>query len=153
MKKAILFLVLLLVVAGAAVGVLYFLKLGPFEGPPPEKTAEELELEKETTTTTIAIKPFTIPMFQGERVAGGIKVQFDLEVALGQEELINAQMIRLEDAYLRDLYVFMPRLLRNKESLDIAALKKRLKRITKKVLGEDATHVEDILIQSVADTK
>ncbi|WP_135077797.1 hypothetical protein [Terasakiella sp. SH-1] len=153
MKKVLLFVVLLLVMAGAAVGTLFFLKLGPFEEKEIVKTDEELELEKEITTTNLKIKPFTIPMFQGERVAGSIKVQFELEIAMGQEELISAQMIRLEDAYLRDLYVFMPRLLRNKETLDINALKKRLKRVTKKVLGEDATHVKDVLIQSVADNK
>ncbi|WP_419796849.1 MAG: flagellar basal body-associated FliL family protein [Terasakiella sp.] len=153
MKKAILFLVLLVVVAGATVGALYFLKLGPFEPKEaPQKTPEQIELEKKTTTTTVAIKPFTIPMFQGERVAGSIQVQFALEVALGQEEVVKAKMVRLEDAYLRDLYVFMPRLLRNKDKLDIAALKKRLKRITYKVLGEeDSKVVSDVLIQSVAD--
>jgi len=153
MKKAILFLVLLLVIAGGAVGALYFMKMGPFEAKEaPKKSQEQIELEKEATTTTIDIKPFTIPMFQGERVAGSIQVQFQLEVPIGKEETINAKMVRLEDAYLRDLYVFMPRLLRNKEKLDIVALKKRLMRITRKVLGEeDGKLVEDILIQSVAD--
>jgi flagellar basal body-associated protein FliL len=152
MKKAILFLVLLVVVAGATVGALYFLEIGPFEGDAPQKTQEDLELEKKKTTSTVAIKPFTIPMFQGERVAGSIQVQFALEVKLDQEEIIKAKMVRLEDAYLRDLYVFMPRLLRNKETLNIVALKRRLKRITYKVLGEeDSKVVTDVLIQSVAD--
>ncbi|WP_419799847.1 hypothetical protein [Terasakiella sp.] len=48
MKKAILFLVLLVVVAGATVGALYFLKLGPFEPKEaPQKTPEQIELEKD----------------------------------------------------------------------------------------------------------
>lgn len=151
MKKVILFLVLLIVVVGAAVGTLYFLKLGPFEETKVvEKTAEELEFEKEDSFSSIPIKPFTIPMFQGERIAGSIQVQFELEVPKGQEEAVNSQMVRLEDAYLRDLYVFMPRLLRNKEKLDIIALKRRLMRVTEKIIGPDV--VDDILIQSVADT-
>lgn len=150
MKKAILFLVLLLVVAGGAVGALYFLKMGPFEEKEVvQKSADELELEKEATTTTVKIKPFTIPMFQGERIAGSIQVQFELEIPIGKEEEIETKMLRLEDAYLRDLYVFMPRLLRNAETLDINKLKRRLMRITEKVVGPDL--VEDILIQSVAD--
>ncbi|NVK18023.1 MAG: hypothetical protein HWE30_04950 [Methylocystaceae bacterium] len=152
MKKAIIFLVLLVVVVGAVIGALYFLELGPFEkGEPVPKTQEELELERTDNKSTVKIKAFTIPMFQGERVAGSIQVQFELEVEKGQEEVINAKMLRLEDAYLRDLYVFMPRLLRNKEKLDILALKRRLKRVTNKVLGEEANVVTDILIQSVAD--
>jgi len=152
MKKVILFLLLLILVIGAAIGTLYFLKLGPFEEKAQQKTPEQIELEKDVKTESVAIKPFTIPMFQGERVAGSIQVQFALEVSKGQEETINAKMVRLEDAYLRDLYVFMPRLLRNKEKLDIAALKRRLLLITRKVLGsEDSQHVKDVLIQSVAD--
>ncbi len=152
MKKVILFLVLLILMVGGAIGALYFLKLGPFEEKmPAPKTQEELELEKKATSATLAIKPFTIPMFQGERIAGSIQVQFELEIDIGAEETIKAKMVRLEDAYIRDLYVFMPRLLRNKETLDIAALKKRLLRVTKTVLGEDATLVHDVLVQSVAD--
>ncbi|WP_028878729.1 hypothetical protein [Terasakiella pusilla] len=153
MKKAILIFVLALVVIGAVIGTLYFLKLGPFEGRDKviEKTQEELELERVDNKTTIKIKPFTIPMFQGERVAGSIQVQFELEIQKGQEEIIKGKMVRLEDAYLRDLYVFMPRLLRNREKLDIIALKKRLLRVTAKVMGEDAQIVSDVLIQSVAD--
>jgi flagellar basal body-associated protein FliL len=150
MKKVVILLVLLLVVAGGAVGALYFLKLGPFEDKTPvQKSQEEIELEREATTTTVSIKPFTIPMFQGERVAGSIQVQFELEVPIGKEEEITSKMVRLEDAYLRDLYVFMPRLLRNAEKLDINKLKRRLMRITEKVVGPDL--VEDVLIQSVAD--
>ncbi len=154
MKKVIIFFVLAIVVIGAAIGTLYFLKLGPFEGTEEvvKKTDDELELEKTDNTAVISIKPFTIPMFQGERIAGSIQVQFELEIEKGQEEIINKKMVRLEDAYLSDLYVFMPRLLRNKEKLDILALKRRLMRITKRTLGEeDAKVVSDILIQSVAD--
>ncbi len=150
MKKVIILVVLLLVVGGGAVGALYFMKLGPFESTEEvKKSQEEIELEQKATTTTIAIKPFSIPMFQGERIAGNIQVQFELEVPLGKEEEINSKMLRLEDAYLRDLYVFMPRLLRNAEKLDINKLKRRLMRITEKVVGPDI--VEDVLIQSVAD--
>jgi len=152
MKKVIIFLVLLVVIVGAVVGTLYFLELGPFEPPAKvEKTQEELELERKDNNAHVKIKPFTIPMFQGERVAGSIQVQFELEVEKGQEEVVQSKMLRLEDAYLRDLYVFMPRLLRNKEKLDILALKRRLMRVTKKVLGEEANVVTDVLIQSVAD--
>ncbi|MDV7338650.1 hypothetical protein RYZ26_03515 [Terasakiella sp. A23] len=153
MKKVVIIFVLLLVVIGAAVGTLYFLKLGPFESTEVvQKTDDELELERTDNTAVVNVKPFTIPMFQGERVAGSIQVQFEIEVEKGQEEIINKKMHRLEDAYLRDLYVFMPRLLRNKEKLDILALKRRLMRITKKTLGEeDSKVVTDILIQSVAD--
>ena len=149
MKIVVIILVLLLVVGGGAAGTLFFMKIGPFEEKEVVKTAEELELEKEATTTTVSIKPFTIPMFQGERIAGSIQVQFELEVPIGREEEINSKMLRLEDAYLRDLYVFMPRLLRNAEKLDINKLKRRLMRITEKVVGPDL--VEDVLIQSVAD--
>lgn len=150
MKKVILLVVILLVLAGGAVGAMYFMQLGPFEPKEPvKKTQEEIELEKEATTTTVAIKPFNIPIFQGERVAGSIQVQFELEVPIGQEEAINEKMVRLEDAYLRDLYVYLPQLLRNKETLDVLALKRRLKRVSEKIVGPDI--IEDVLIQSVAD--
>lgn len=156
MKKVLILVIILLVVAGGAVGGLYFMKMGPFEEQPLtaeelDAIAEEKELSGEETTTAIPIKAFSIPLFQGERISGSIQVQFELEVTKGQEEAVNKKIIRLEDAYLRDLYVFLPRLLRNKEKLDVVALKRRIMRITEKVIGPDI--VEDILIQSVADNK
>jgi len=156
MKKVIIFLVLLVVIAAGAVGTLYFLKMGPFEAKPLtaeelDAIAEEKELNGEETTTAITIKPFSIPLFQGEQITGSIQVQFELEVTKGLEESVNSKIIRLEDAYLRDLYVFLPRLLRNKENLDVVALKRRIMYITEKTIGPDI--VEDVLIQSVADNK
>jgi hypothetical protein len=156
MKKVMILFVLLLIVAGGAIGALDFLKLGPFQEK--QLTAEELdaiaeakELAGESTTSAISITPFSIPLFQGEQIAGNIQVQFELEVTKGKEEEVNSKIIRLEDAYLRDLYVFLPRLLRNKEKLDVIALKRRIMQITEKIIGPGI--VEDVLIQSVADNK
>jgi len=149
MQKILMFFLLLCILVGGILAAMILLELGPYAPPPPEKTAEDLEVEREIETTTITIRTFNIPIFQGEQVAGSMQVQFAIEVPIGQEEAINSQMTRLEDAYLRDLYVFLPRLLRNRDTLDIIALKNRLIRITEKIVGPDI--VENILIQSVAD--
>lgn len=149
MQKILMFFLLLAVLVGGALAVMILLELGPYAPPPEEKTAEQLELEREIETTSIKINPFNIPIFQGTQVAGSMQVQFALEIPKGQEAVINDNMIRLEDAYLRDLYVFLPRLLRNRETLDIIALKNRLMRVTESIIGPDV--VENILIQSVAD--
>lgn len=149
MKKILFFLMLLIVVAGAAGATLFFLKIGPFEEAPDPNARPEEEFLENPDIAVVEIKPFTIPMFQGERIAGSIKVQFKLEVKKDQEEFVNEKMTRLEDAYLSDLYVYLPRLLRNSENLNIIALKRRLTHITEKVLGPDV--LENILIQTVAD--
>lgn len=149
MQKILMFFLLLAVLVGGALAVMILLELGPYAPPPEEKTAEQLELEREIETTSVKIKPFNIPIFQGTQVSGSMQVQFALEIPKGQEPIINDNMIRLEDAYLRDLYVFLPRLLRNRETLDIIALKNRLMRVTESIIGTDV--VENILIQSVAD--
>lgn len=153
MKKAILFLFLLLLVAGGTVGALYFLRLGPFQEKV-ENPQEKEEAHEEETTSLVKIKSFSIPLFQGERIASNIEIQFELEVKKGHEAHVEERMTRLEDAYLRDLYVFLPRLMRNKDTLDIYALKKRLIRVSKKILNteESGNIVTDILIQTVADS-
>ncbi len=59
-------------------------------------------------------------------------------------------MPKISDAFVRDLHAFMPRLLKDKERIDVLILKQRLQVIGDRLFG--AGYIKDVLVQSVIDT-
>ena len=59
-------------------------------------------------------------------------------------------MPKLKNAYIQDMYTFLPRLLKDQERLDAYVLKKRFQLIADQVFQPPGT-VSDVLIQSVTD--
>ncbi len=58
-------------------------------------------------------------------------------------------MPRLTDAFLRELYNYLPRLLSKQGSVDVFLIKRRLQRVADKTAGEG--RIDNILIQSVTE--
>jgi len=59
-------------------------------------------------------------------------------------------MPRLSDACLRDLYAFIPRLLRKAEHIDVFVIKARMQLVSDRVAGPGV--VDGVLVQSVVDS-
>jgi hypothetical protein len=55
----------------------------------------------------------------------------------------------LTDAFIRDLHSFIPRLLKEKERVDVLIIKQRLQMVSDRVLGRDV--VSNVLVQSIID--
>lgn len=147
MKKLILIFVVLMMVAGATVSVLNFLQLGPFA--PDENAAKTEEQPLAELGEMIDLNPFNISIFEGDRVAGNIQISIKIEVKKELAPGVKERQKRLENLFLQDLYVFLPRLMRNREQIDLLVLKNRLKKISAKVVGDEA--IMDVLIQGILD--
>ncbi len=149
MKKLVIAVAVILMLAGATVSVLKWLGIGPFGGGG--------AVETEATGTTprepprfVTMDVLVIPIFQGEKVAATVQIQLKLEATnLENASEIARLLPRLYDAFLRDLYGFIPRHLRKKERLDVALIKDRLQMVGDKVAGPGV--IKSVLVQAVLE--
>ncbi len=149
MKKLIFIFSLLVMLSGATVSLLKWMKLGPFQS---EGVAKEEVIQEEDGDNTVFIdmEPLGIPIFQGSKVAATIQIQVKLQT-YGEKnaEKIKYIMPVITDAFIRDLHSFMPRLLKAEERVDVLIIKQRLQFIGDKVAGKGL--IRNVLVQSVID--
>lgn len=139
---------IILMIAGGTVGIMKQLEWGPF-APQAERAAEpESPVE---APRFIDMDPLVIPIFAEDRVVAAIQIQLKLEtMGAANESHLNAIKPRLSDAFLRELYAFIPRLVQKGGQLDVLAIKRRLQMIADNVAGPG--RISGVLVQSVSDT-
>ena len=147
-KKIVIIFAVLLMLSGGTISVLKFLKISPFSD-----AVDVSEDETDPIEPPIAIKmdKLSIPIFAEGGVAATILIDLKVE-AIGTEshEMITKLLPRLTDAFFRDLYVFIPRLIRRKNKLTKSILVERLKQTADKVLGPDVIH--NVIIVKVSES-
>ncbi len=148
MKKLGILFGLLLMLVGVSMTSLKYLRVGPFEGT--EEVEEKIEKPVEDTTKFVDMDPLAISIFQGNAVAAIIQIQVKLETN-GDDNVIKIKRLMpvINDAFLRDLHSFMPRLLRAEERIDMLIIKQRLQLISDRVAGKGL--IKNVLVQSVID--
>lgn len=138
---------IILMIAGGAVGIMKQLEWGPF-APRVEQAAPVAPVEQ---PRFIDMDPLVIPIFSEDRVVAAIQIQLKLETLGAANEIyLNTIKPRLSDAFLRELYSFIPRLVQKGGQLDVLAIKRRLQMIADNVAG--AGRINGVLVQSVSDT-
>jgi len=146
-KKLVIAVAIMLMLAGATISVLKWLGIGPF-GDPAEVEATGTTPDEPLHFVTMDV--LVIPIFQGEKVAATVQIQLKLEATnLESASEIARLLPRLNDAFLRDLYGFIPRHLRKKERLDLALIKDRLQMVGDKVAGPGV--IKSVLVQAVLE--
>ena len=151
MKIVIVVVGLLLVILGGGVAAMRALEIGPFAtgAVDTEAVAEAPRLEP---PRFINVEPIVVPVFIGDAVGAQIQVTVKLEaVGAENESKINKLLPRLNDAFYKDLYAFIPRLLREDDRLNVFVLRKRMQLIADKVAGPGI--IDGVLIQSVTDSR
>ena len=124
-------------VTGAAISILKWLKIGPFS----EESQIVEEVAPDPVPISIDMDRLTIPIFSEDRLAATVLIDFKVE-AMGFEnqEKITKLLPRISDAFFKDLYVFIPRVLRGQNKLSKNLLAKRLKHIGDKIVGVGVFH-------------
>jgi hypothetical protein len=128
-KIIIIFFAITILIGSGSFAVMQQLNIGPFA---------KIDTEDKIKTDPVyfvSMNPLVIPIIQGNSVAATIKLELKIKAKLEFKNKINREMTRLKDAYVRDLHSFFPRLMSDQTELDIDALKKRLKKISNRVLG------------------
>lgn len=148
MKKIVIAIALFIMIGGVSVAVLKALGIDFFEES--EEKQPVVEAKPVEPPRFIDMDPLVIPLFQGNRTAGTIQIQVKLETTGSANEiLIHRILPKLHDVFLRDLYDYIPRMIRRYERLDIPILKARMRLMSDRIAPPGL--VEDILIQSVVD--
>jgi hypothetical protein len=146
-------------IAGAAVSVMKTLGLGPF-ATQQESEYETASIDQEEDGKAaprraprfIDMEPINVPVFADDKVATSIQITLKLEVVGTENEArIKRNMTRLQDRFLRDLYAYVPRLLRNEERVSVFVIKRRLQLVSDKTLGPGT--IAGVLVQSVIDNQ
>ena len=147
MKKLVIAVAIMLMLAGATISMLKWLGIGPF-GDPAEVEATGTTPDEPLHFVTMDV--LVIPIFQGEKVAATVQIQLKLEATnLENASEIARLLPRLNDAFLRDLYGFIPRHLRKEERLDVVLIKDRLQMVGDKVAGPGV--IKSVLVQAVLE--
>ncbi len=148
MKKLFIIFAVLLLLAGAAFSVMKWMKIGPFQ----EQGVEQETAAPAEPPRFLDMEGLNIPIFQGERVAAIVQIQLKLEI-IGEanSEKVDKLLPRLDDAFLRELYVYLPRLIKKEEQLNVLLIKRRLQREADKVAGKGV--VNNVLVQSISTQK
>ena len=148
MKKFVIVFAMLLMLSGGTISIMKTLEMGPFAKAEGE-AAEEAALDEPPRFIEMGL--LLIPIFSGDRVATTIQIQIRLEtIGTENEDKVNKMMPRINDAFLRDLYAFIPRLIRKEGKIRAIVVKKRLELIAGKVADPDL--ISNVLVQSITDT-
>ncbi len=149
MKRIVIAVAVVLMLAGGTISVLKFLGIGPFGD------GDVVEIVATGTTpgeapNFITMDVLVISIFQGDKVAATVQIQLKLEAAdVDSASEIVRLLPRLGDAFLRDLYGFIPRHLRKEERLDVALIKDRLQLVGDKVAGPGV--IKSVLVQALLE--
>ena len=124
MKKLLILVGALFLIAGGTVSVMKWMNLGPFQ----EMAAQQEEAPSEPTLL-VDMEPLLIPIFQGDKVAATLQFQVKLET-IGSENAAKIQylMPKINDLFMRELYGFMPRLIKvikEEQKIDFLGLLKK----------------------------
>lgn len=153
MKKLILTVfAVVLMFSGGTIGVMKWMELGPFAPPPAEgEEAPAPRPKSGAPARFVDAEPLNVTVIEGNRPRTVLQISIKLEVATEKDaSFVQRRMVRFTDAALRDLYDFLPRLLREVDRIEISLLKDRLQLIADKTFGKGI--VKEVLIQSVHDT-
>ena len=85
---------------------------------------------------TIKMDPIFIPIIQKNKVALNLKLEMSIVCEKASEQLLKQRLPILKDAYIQDLFSFIPRKLRKNSKLDKGTLKRRLEIIGNKTVGK-----------------
>ena len=151
MKKIVVILAALFILVGGVVATLKWLGLGPFENSETAETEEAPDKDPGMQTIFVEMEPIMVQLLNGNAVAMTVEVQVKIETE-GQDNAIflTRQMPKISDAFVRDLYAFMPRMLKTKKRIDVLILKQRLQVVGERLMGKGL--IKDILVQSEIGT-
>ena len=142
-KKLIVGIVAVLVLAGGTTAAMKFLTIGPFaEVPAQDSTASK---KKKRVPIFIDMEPLILSLIEGDKISKPLQIQITLET-YGQDNatFLEQRIIKLKAEFFKDLYSFIPRLLKEKNRLDVPILNERLKIVGTRLIGK--TYIEGIQI-------
>lgn len=150
-KKIVIIFSMLLMISGATISVLKWLEIGPFAVEDETQAAAEDEVVPEAPPISIPLEAMHIPIFTDETIAATVMIKISIEVVGPENEAKVTKILpRLGDAFFKDLYVFIPRVIRRQNKLSPGILVERLKLTATKVTEPGV--IKNIIIDEVSES-
>ncbi|NQU57041.1 MAG: hypothetical protein HQ513_07385 [Rhodospirillales bacterium] len=149
-KKAVIIFSVFLMLAGGTVSVLKWLQIGPFAVVTEEDLKAEAEAIPDVPPVAIPLDDLYISILAEDRVAATVMIKLNVEV-IGKEneDTVTKLLPRLSDAFFKDLYVFIPRVIRRQSKLNAEILSERLLMVGEKVMGPGV--INNVIIEEVTE--
>ena len=139
--------------AGGSVVLLQQMEMGPFASEETkiekENKVEDAPQKKEPDFLSVDMDPLSIPIIQDGKVRLNLQIEIELKTTEKQESNLKQQLPILKDAYISDLFSFIPRQLRKSKKLDKETLERRLQIVGKRVIGKEK--IKEVVIKSYSE--
>ena len=155
MPKIVIFIFAgIILLAGGGITLMQQLEIGPFASEEANASADAGKREKPkepVVLRTITMDPLFIPIIQGNKVKLNLQLELQIKTPEKWEAKLQQKLPILKDAFIRDLFSFIPRHLRKSKELDEDTLKRRLKIVGQRAIGNKAIH--SIVIKNYSEAK
>ena len=149
MPKIVIFVFVgIILLSGGSIGLMMYLEIGPFANE--EKQADENSTtkdekpEKKIAMETVTMAPLSIPIIQNGKIALNLQLEVEIDTTEKKAPKLREKLPILKDAYVRDLFSFIPRQLRKSKKLDQETLRRRLRVVGQRTIGKTIIHAVNI---------
>ena len=147
MPKLIIFIFTgVIVLVGASVILMQQMEIGFFAS---EEVLEDKPKEPEVLRV-VTMEPLLIPIFEENKVSLNLQLELQIKTPENKELYLQRKLPVLKDAYIRDLFSFIPRQLRKNKKLDLSTLNRRLKVVGQRTIGKGVINLVEVKSYSEA---
>ena len=141
MPKIVIFVFLgIILLSGSSIGLMMYLEIGPFANEEKKanenSTTKDEKSEKKIAIETVTMAPLSIPIIQNGKIALNLQLEVQIDTTDKKALKLREKLPILKDAYVRDLFSFIPRQLRISKKLDQETLRRRLQVMGQRTIGK-----------------
>ena len=156
MPKIVIFVFVgIILLSGGSIGLMMYLEIGPFsnEGKKAnvDSTTKDEKPENKIVIQTVAMAPLSIPIIQNGKIALNLQLEVQIDTTDKKAPILQEKLPILKDAYVRDLFSFIPRQLRKSKKLDQETLRRRLQVMGQRTMGKGI--ILSVHIKSYSEVK
>ena len=141
MPKIVIFVFVgIILLSGGSVALMMQMEIGPFANEEKkanvDSTPKDEKPEKKIAIETVTLAPLSIPIIQNGKIALNLQLEVQIDTAEKKALKLREKLPILKDAYVRDLFSFIPRQLRKSKKLDQETLRRRLRVVGQRTIGK-----------------
>ena len=149
MPKIVIFVFVgIILLSGGSIGLMMYLEIGPFANEEKKanenSTTKDEKSEKKIAIQTVTLAPLSIPIIQNGKIALNLQLEVEIDTTEKNAPKLEEKLPILKDAYVRDLFSFIPRQLRISKKLDQETLRRRLRVVGQRTIGKGIIHAVKI---------
>ena len=157
MPKIVIFVFVgIIILSGGSIGLMMYLEIGPFANEEKKAnvdgTPKDEKPEKKIAIQTVTMAPLSIPIIQNGKIALNLQLEVEIDTTEKKAPKLQEKLPILKDAYVRDLFSFIPRQLRKSKKLDQETLRRRLQVIGQRTIGKGIINSVNIISYSEVKT-